>query len=66
MKLENFLERPVIWISLFVISALTLRNSGVFVDFAFPILALELARTLEHHKVPQVAGRVLRWGLRRS
>lgn len=65
-KLENFLERPVIWTSLFVISALTLHNSGVFVDFAFPILALELARTLEHHKLPQVAGRVLRWGLRRS
>lgn len=65
-KLENFLERPVIWGSLFVISVFTLHSSGVFVDFAFPILALELARTLEHHKLPLVAQRVLNWGLRRS
>ncbi len=66
IKLENFLERPVIWTSLFVISVFTLHNAGVFVDFAFPILALEIARTLEHHKLPQVAQRVLNWGLRRS
>jgi CHASE2 domain-containing sensor protein len=65
-KLENFLERPVIWGSLFVISVFTLHNAGVFVDFAFPILALELARTLMHHKLPQVAQRVLNWGLRKG
>jgi CHASE2 domain-containing sensor protein len=65
-KLENFLERPVIWFSLFVIAALTLHQSGIFVDFAFPILALELARVLEKRRVPMVATRVLRWGLRRQ
>jgi CHASE2 domain-containing sensor protein len=66
VKLENFLERPVIWGSLFVVTYFTLHNAGVFVDFAFPILALELARTLMHHKLPQVAQRVLNWGLRKG
>jgi CHASE2 domain-containing sensor protein len=66
VKLENFLERPVIWGSLFVVSVFTLHNAGVFVDFAFPILALELARTLMHHRLPQMAQRVLNWGLRRG
>jgi CHASE2 domain-containing sensor protein len=65
VKLENFLERPVIWLSLFVVAAICLHQFGVFVDFAFPILALELARFLHERKLRDIASKALNWGLRR-
>jgi CHASE2 domain-containing sensor protein len=65
VKLENFLERPVIWLSLFVVAAICLHQFGIFVDFAFPILALELARFLHERKLRDIATKALNWGLRR-
>jgi CHASE2 domain-containing sensor protein len=65
VKLENFLERPVIWLSLFTVAAICLHQFGVFVDFAFPILALELARFLHERKLRDIATKALNWGLRR-
>jgi CHASE2 domain-containing sensor protein len=65
IKLENFLERPVIWLSLFVVAAICLHQFGIFVDFAFPILALELARFLHERKLRDIATKAFNWGLRR-
>ena len=64
-ELENFLERPLIWMALFVIAAVMLHEYGLFVDFAFPILALELARLVTGRNVQALAGRMVKWGLRR-
>ena len=65
VKLENILERPLIWLSLFVVAAICLHQFGIFVDFAFPILALELARFLHERKLRDIAAKALNWGLRR-
>ena len=65
VKLENILERPVIWLSLFFVAAICLHQFGIFVDFAFPILALELARFLHERKLRDIAAKALNWGLRR-
>jgi CHASE2 domain-containing sensor protein len=65
VKLENFLERPMIWLSLFVVAAICLHQFGIFVDFAFPILALELARFLHERKLRDIATKALNWSLRR-
>jgi CHASE2 domain-containing sensor protein len=65
VKLENILERPLIWLSLFVVAAICLHQFGIFVDFAFPILALELARFLNERKLRDIATRAFNWGLRR-
>jgi CHASE2 domain-containing sensor protein len=65
VKLENILERPVIWLSLFLVAAICLHQFGIFVDFAFPILALELARFLHERKLRDIATKALNWGLRR-
>jgi CHASE2 domain-containing sensor protein len=65
VKLENILERPVIWLSLFIVAAICLHQFGIFVDFAFPILALELARFLHERKLRDIATKALNWGLRR-
>jgi CHASE2 domain-containing sensor protein len=65
VKLENFLERPVIWLSLFVVAAVCLHQFGIFVDFAFPILALELARFLHERKLRDIATKAFNWSLRR-
>jgi CHASE2 domain-containing sensor protein len=65
VKLENILERPLIWLSLFFVAAICLHQFGIFVDFAFPILALELARFLHERKLRDIAAKALNWGLRR-
>ena len=65
VKLENILERPVIWLSLFTVAAICLHQFGIFVDFAFPILALELARFLHERKLRDIATKALNWSLRR-
>ncbi len=65
VKLENILERPVIWLSLFVVAAICLHQFGIFVDFAFPILALELARFLHERKLRDIATKAFNWSLRR-
>jgi CHASE2 domain-containing sensor protein len=65
VKLENILERPLIWLSLFSVAAICLHQFGIFVDFAFPILALELARFLHERKLRDIAAKALNWGLRR-
>ncbi len=65
VKLENIFERPVIWLSLFFVAAICLHQFGIFVDFAFPILALELARFLHERKLRDIAAKALNWGLRR-
>ena len=65
VKLENILERPLIWLSLFVVAAICLHQFGIFVDFAFPILALELARFLHERKLRDIATKAFNWSLRR-
>ena len=65
VKLENILERPLIWLSLFVVAAICLHQFGIFVDFAFPILALELARFLYERKLRDIASKAFNWSLRR-
>jgi CHASE2 domain-containing sensor protein len=65
VKLENILERPVIWLSLFTVAAICLHQFGIFVDFAFPILALELARFLHERKLRDIATKAFNWSLRR-
>jgi CHASE2 domain-containing sensor protein len=65
VKLENILERPLIWLSLFFVAAICLHQFGIFVDFAFPILALELARFLHERKLRDIATKAFNWSLRR-
>lgn len=60
----NFLERPLMWLSLFSASAVMLHRSGLFLDFVFPILSLELARIVREKKTTSLLTRLFRWVIR--
>ena len=60
----NFLERPLMWFSLFTASALMLHQWGLFLDFVFPILSLELARIARERKAASLLTRLFRWAMR--
>lgn len=60
----NFLERPLMWTSFFLISAWMLHRSGLFLDYIFPIVGLELSRITRERKAYQLFSRVFRWALR--
>jgi thiamine transporter ThiT len=60
----DFLERPLMWGALFLVSAWMLHRSGVFLDYIFPIIGLELARVTRERKVSRLFTRIFRWALR--
>ncbi len=65
VKRDNVFERPFIWVSLFAIGSFMLHRYGLFMDYAFPILGLELARQIYQLKLQDLGTRLLKWGLRR-
>ncbi len=60
----NFLERPLMWTMLFATSAILLHQSGLFMDYFFPILGLELGRVTKDRKLYSLFSRVFKWALR--
>jgi CHASE2 domain-containing sensor protein len=58
------LERPIMWGSLFGMGAVLLHRSGLFLDYIFPIVGLELARMLQGGRVSKLASRIYKWVMR--
>ncbi|GGR23478.1 CHASE2 domain-containing protein [Deinococcus ruber] len=59
-ELGNLFEHPIMWSLLYLAAFLAYRYSGRFLDFALPIVSLELGRLILHHQTGKLVNRTLK------